>query len=87
MCIVSASPPPKQEKITKGTNIMSKFVSSTIAAKELSISSEYLRGMIPHWKYGIHYRDVRNPNATRAAWQYNLEEINKWFAIKPEKRS
>lgn len=36
--------------------------------------------------YGVHYRDLNDGNSSRRSLQFNPEEINKLFAIPPEKR-
>jgi hypothetical protein len=67
-----------------------KFVSPAIASEQLGLSDRYLRELIKtsqDWKVNVHYRDVRSPMSSRPSYQYCVEEINKWFAIKPERRA
>lgn len=69
---------------------MTKFVSPAIASEQLGVTVRYLNQLVKtskDWKVNVHYRDVRSPMAERPSYQYNLEEINKWFAVKPEKRA
>lgn len=65
-----------------------KFVPIEAACEYFTVSRDHLEGLVRDrsLKMGKHYLDVRRKASTRAAYRFNLAELEQWFAIAPEQR-
>lgn len=63
-----------------------KYFAIAEAAKELGISERTLRNYLPELKHGEHYQDRRKKGARKAKYFVNIEALEKYWSINPERR-
>jgi hypothetical protein len=45
----------------------------------LNVSSDWLYAMLPYWKAGRHYRDIRRPTASLPRYQWHIPHVEEWL--------
>lgn len=72
----------------RGRPLSSDWVDTPTAICKLNISRDHLTKLKTDGtlKEGIHWRDIRSKNATRARYRWHYPRIDQLLSIPPEKR-